>query len=65
MNYEAWQKRYNYIQIDKNKDLDDMFSIKNVSRLEIATVPEKCFLNYQNLNIFFRLLSSGCNFILL
>ena len=37
---EAWQKRYNYIQIDKNKDLDDMCSIKNVSGLEIAAVPE-------------------------
>ena len=31
---------YNYIQIDKDKDLDDMCSIKNVSGLEIAAVPE-------------------------
>ena len=37
---EAWQERYNYIQIDKDKDIDDMYSIKNVSGLEIAAVPE-------------------------
>ena len=37
---EAWQKRYIYIQIDKDKDLHDMYSIKNVSGLEIAGVPE-------------------------
>ena len=37
---EAWQKRYNYIQIDKDKDLDDMYGIKNVSGLEIGAVPE-------------------------
>ena len=34
----AWKKRYKYIQIDK--DLDDMNSIKNVSGLEVTTVPE-------------------------
>ena len=37
---EAQQKRYNYIQIDKEKGLDDMYSIKNVSGLEIGAVPE-------------------------
>ena len=37
---EAWQKRYNYIQIGKDKDLDDMYSIKNVSSVEITAVPE-------------------------
>ena len=37
---EAWQKRYNYIQIDKDKVLDDMYSIKNVSGLEIVAIPE-------------------------
>ena len=37
---KAWQGRYNYIQIDKDKDLDDMESIKNVSGLEIGAVPE-------------------------
>ena len=35
---DAWKKRYNYIQIDK--DLDDMYSIKNGSGLEITAVPE-------------------------
>ena len=34
------EKKYNYIQIDKDKDLDDMYSIKNVSGLEIIAVPE-------------------------
>ena len=28
---EAWRKKYNYFQIDGDKDLDDMCSIKNVS----------------------------------
>ena len=28
---EAWQKRCNYFQIDKDKDLDDLYRIKNVS----------------------------------
>ena len=37
---EAWQKRYNYIRIDKDKDLDDLYSIQNVSSLEITAVPE-------------------------
>ena len=37
---DAWKKRHNYIQIDKDKDLDDMYSIKNVSGLEIAAVTE-------------------------
>ena len=37
---EAWQKRYFYTQIDKDKDLDDMYSIENVSSLEITDVPE-------------------------
>ena len=37
---EAWQKKYNYIQIDKDKDLDDMYSIKNVSGLEIVAIPQ-------------------------
>ena len=37
---DAWQKRYNYIQIDKEKDLDDMYSTKKVSGLEVAAVPE-------------------------
>ena len=37
---EAWQKRYNFIQFDENKDLDDIDSIKNVSGLEVAAVPE-------------------------
>ena len=38
---DPWKKRYNYIQIDKDEDLDDMYSIKNVSSLEITVVPEK------------------------
>ena len=37
---DAWKKIYNYIQIDKDKDLDDMYSIKNVSGLEIIAIPE-------------------------
>ena len=37
---DAWKKRYNYIQIDKDEDLDDMYSIKNVSGLEITAIPE-------------------------
>ena len=37
---DAWKKRFNYIQIDKDKDVDDMYSIKNVSGLEITAVPE-------------------------
>ena len=35
---EAWLERYNYIQIDK--DLDGMYSIKDVSGLEITAFPE-------------------------
>ena len=37
---DAWKKRFNYIQIDKDKGLDDSYSIKNVSSLEITAVPE-------------------------
>ena len=37
---DAWKTRYNYIQIVKDKDLDDMKSIKNVSGLEIKAIPE-------------------------
>ena len=37
---KAWQKRDNYTQIDKDKDLDDMNRIKNSSGLEIGAVPE-------------------------
>ena len=37
---DAWKKSYTYIQIDKDKDLDDIHSIKNVSGLEIGAVPE-------------------------
>ena len=37
---DAWKKRYNYFQIDKNKDLDDMYSIKNISGLKITAVTE-------------------------
>ena len=37
---DAWKKKYNYIQIDKDRDLDDMYSIKNVSGLEIIAIPE-------------------------
>ena len=37
---DAWEKRYNYFQIDKDKDLEDMYSIRNVSGLEITAVPE-------------------------
>ena len=37
---ETWQKRYNYIQIDKDKDLDDLYRIKNVSGVETGAVPE-------------------------
>ena len=37
---EAWQKRFNYIEIDKHKDLDDMYGIKNVSGLEIVAIPK-------------------------
>ena len=38
---DAWKKRYNFIQIDKGKVLDDMYCIKYVSGLEITAVPEK------------------------
>ena len=37
---DAWKKRYSYIQIDEDKDLDDMYSIKNISSLEITAIPE-------------------------
>ena len=37
---DAWKKRYNNVQIDKDKDLDDMYSLKNVSGLEIIAIPE-------------------------
>ena len=37
---DSWKKSYNYIQIDKDKDLDDRYSIENVSSLEIGGVPE-------------------------
>ena len=37
---EAWQKRYNYFQIVKDKDLDFMYSNKNVSGSQITAVPE-------------------------
>ena len=37
---EAWRKKYNYLQIVKDKDLDDMYSNKNVSGLKITAVPE-------------------------
>ena len=30
---DAWKKRFNCIQIDKDKGLDNMYSIKNVSGL--------------------------------
>ena len=41
---EAWQKRYNYFQIDNDKGLHAMYSIKNVSSLEIIAVPERTAL---------------------
>ena len=37
---EVSQKKYTYFQVDKDKDLDDMYSIENVSGLEIIAVPE-------------------------
>ena len=37
---DAWKKRYNYIRVDKDKDLYDTYIIKNVSGLEIAAIPE-------------------------
>ena len=37
---EEWQKRYNFIQIDEDKDPDDMSDIKNVLGLEITAVLE-------------------------
>ena len=37
---DAFKKRYNNIQIDKDKFLDGMYSIKDVSGSEIAAVPE-------------------------
>ena len=37
---DAWKTSYNYIQIDKDKHLDDMYSIKNVSSLEIKAIQE-------------------------
>ena len=37
---DAWKKKYKYIQIDKDKDLEDMYSIKNVSGLEILAIRE-------------------------
>ena len=37
---DAWKKINNYIQTDKDKDLDVMYSIKNISGLEIIAIPE-------------------------
>ena len=37
---EAWQKRYSYIQIYRDKDLDDMHNIKNLSVLDSVAFPE-------------------------
>ena len=37
---DAWKKIYNYIEIDKDKDLDEMYSTKNISGLEFAAIPE-------------------------
>ena len=37
---DAWKKKFNYIEIDKDKDLEDLYSSKNVSGLEITAVPE-------------------------
>ena len=46
---EAWQKRYGFIQIEN--DLDDMYSIKNVSASKITAVPETtAFQNFQVCN---------------
>ena len=47
---EAWQKIYIYIQIDEDKDLDVMYSIKNVSGLEITAVPDTT--TFQNIEQF-------------
>ena len=38
---KGMQKIYNYVQIEKDKYLDDMYSIRNVSSLEIVALPEK------------------------
>ena len=37
---EGWEKRYNYIQFGKNKDLNEKVNIRNVSKLGIKAVPE-------------------------
>ena len=37
---DAWKKNYNYTQNDEDKDLDDMYRIKNVSVSEITAVSE-------------------------
>ena len=37
---DGWKKRYKYFQVDKDEDVADMYSIKNVSGFEIAAVPE-------------------------
>ena len=37
---EAWQKIYKFFKIDKDKVLDDLYSIKDVSGVEITAVPE-------------------------
>ena len=49
---EAWRKRYNYIQIDKNKDLDDMYSIKKRIRFrDCGCSRDNCFSNYRTVHI--------------
>ena len=37
---DSRKKRYNHVQIDEDKDLDDMYSIKNVSGLDVTAVPD-------------------------
>ena len=37
---DSWKEKYNSIQIDEDKDLKEMYNIKNLPVLEITAVPE-------------------------
>ena len=43
---DAWKKRYNFIQIDKDEDLDDMYSNKNIKFKDYSYSRDRCFLKY-------------------
>ena len=62
---DSWKKRYNYIQIDKDEDLDDMYSNKDVSGLEITVIPDTTAFKNRNctsIRIKFEFYVVGWNF---